>query len=64
MSDDERGKEKSSNSRMETRPPTPFEPAYRKEDDTYCWICNGPVIKRHCKIVCTVCGFMRDCSDP
>ena len=37
---------------------------YRPHDDTYCWLCNGPVIKRHCKIVCQHCGFTRDCSDP
>ncbi|MFZ0545967.1 MAG: hypothetical protein WAM60_11045 [Candidatus Promineifilaceae bacterium] len=41
-----------------------FVPLYRPEDDTYCWLCNGPVEKRHCKIICQVCGFMRDCSDP
>lgn len=44
--------------------PPAFPPLYRPEDDTYCWLCNGPVIKHHCKIVCQVCGFMRDCSDP
>lgn len=38
--------------------------AYRPEDDTYCWMCGGAVVKRHCKIVCTTCGFVRDCSDP
>ncbi len=37
---------------------------YRPEDDTYCWMCGGPVDKRNCKIVCLSCGFMRDCSDP
>jgi hypothetical protein len=41
-----------------------FVPRYQPEDDTYCWLCNGPVDKRHCKIICRVCGFMRDCSDP
>ncbi len=34
------------------------------DDDSYCWVCGGPVSKRHCKIVCLRCGFMRDCSDP
>lgn len=38
--------------------------AYRPSEDTYCWMCQGPVLKRHCKIVCQVCGFTRDCSDP
>lgn len=37
---------------------------YTPRDDTYCWVCDGPVIKRHCKIVCPQCGFTRDCSDP
>lgn len=37
---------------------------YRPVDDTYCWVCNGPVLKRHCKITCERCGFTRDCSDP
>lgn len=37
---------------------------YRPSEDTYCWMCQGPVLKRHCKIVCQVCGFTRDCSDP
>jgi len=39
-------------------------PIYQPVDDTYCWVCNGAVTKRHCKIVCQVCGFTRDCSDP
>jgi 8-oxo-dGTP diphosphatase len=37
---------------------------YRPSEDTYCWMCQGPVSKRHCKIICQVCGFTRDCSDP
>lgn len=41
-----------------------FVPVYSPKDDTFCWLCGGPVIKRHCKIVCSACGFMRDCSDP
>lgn len=46
--------------------PTPpaFKPVYQPADDTYCWMCNGPVVKRHCKIVCQLCGFTRDCGDP
>lgn len=43
----------------------PLAPAsYRPIDDTYCWMCDSPIIKRHCKIVCQTCGFTRDCSDP
>lgn len=37
---------------------------YSAEDDSYCWMCGGAVEKRHCKIQCLACGFMRDCSDP
>jgi len=33
-------------------------------DDTSCWVCGAAVIKHHCKIICIVCGFRRDCSDP
>lgn len=47
----------------ETSPVLPA-PLYTPADDTYCWMCNGPVIKHHCKIICQVCGFTRDCSDP
>lgn len=39
-----------------------YEPS--EDDDERCWVCGGPVVKRHCKITCTVCGFRRDCSDP
>ncbi|GIV79765.1 MAG: hypothetical protein KatS3mg050_4159 [Litorilinea sp.] len=46
------------------REPGPAVPTYRPEDDAECWVCHGPVIKRHCKIVCLRCGFTRDCSDP
>lgn len=55
-------------SAMHAEGPTPRldrqPPGYRVEDDTYCWLCGGPVVKRHCKIVCPSCGFTRDCSDP
>ncbi len=44
--------------------PQGFQPIYTPADDTYCWLCNGPVVKRPCKIVCAQCGFVRDCSDP
>ncbi|CAN5804758.1 hypothetical protein BH10CHL1_BH10CHL1_13220 [soil metagenome] len=41
-----------------------FKPVYQPVDDTYCWMCKGPVVKRHCKIICQTCGFTRDCGDP
>ena len=43
---------------------TPHSAIYTPADDTYCWMCNGDVVKRHCKIICQSCGFTRDCSDP
>ena len=39
-------------------PPTATEPAYR------CDLCGAPMMERHCKLVCTGCGYQRDCSDP
>lgn len=29
-----------------------------------CELCGGPVLDRHCKLVCLNCGYRRDCSDP
>jgi hypothetical protein len=29
-----------------------------------CDICGAEVLDLHCKLRCTNCGFMRDCSDP
>ncbi|MCI0433483.1 MAG: hypothetical protein L0271_07530 [Gemmatimonadetes bacterium] len=29
-----------------------------------CDLCGNPMLERHCRIVCTVCGYQRDCSDP
>ena len=29
-----------------------------------CELCGGPLLERHCKIMCQVCGYQRDCSDP
>lgn len=29
-----------------------------------CDLCGGPMIDRHCKLVCARCGYQRDCSDP
>lgn len=49
--------------RAESAPSQPS-PIYTPADDSYCWVCGGAVVKQHCKITCTVCGFRRDCSDP
>jgi carbonic anhydrase/acetyltransferase-like protein (isoleucine patch superfamily) len=29
-----------------------------------CDLCGAPMLDRHCKLVCTACGYQRDCSDP
>jgi carbonic anhydrase/acetyltransferase-like protein (isoleucine patch superfamily) len=29
-----------------------------------CDLCGGPMLERHCKLVCLNCGYQRDCSDP
>ncbi len=29
-----------------------------------CDLCGGPMLDRHCKLVCQNCGYQRDCSDP
>jgi hypothetical protein len=34
------------------------------QEEERCWICGGVPIHYHCRVVCTHCGFMRDCSDP
>ena len=35
-----------------------------RADVARCEMCGGPVLERHCKIVCLDCGYQRDCSDP
>ena len=30
----------------------------------FCDLCGGPMLNRHCKLVCKTCGYQRDCSDP
>jgi len=35
-----------------------------RPDVARCELCGGPVLERHCKIVCLDCGYQRDCSDP
>ncbi len=29
-----------------------------------CELCGGPIMERHCKVLCLSCGYQRDCSDP
>jgi len=45
----------------------PSGPHGRWEEGTpgkVCELCGGPVLDRHCKVVCLNCGYQRDCSDP
>jgi hypothetical protein len=39
-------------------------PAGTTPEDCACWVCGGPTNYRQCRIVCSICGFTRDCSDP
>jgi hypothetical protein len=38
--------------------PAPSPPIY------VCDLCGTEMLDLHCKLRCTTCGFMRDCSDP
>jgi hypothetical protein len=29
-----------------------------------CDLCGSPMLERHCRLICTQCGYQRDCSDP
>ncbi len=29
-----------------------------------CDVCGSATLERHCKVVCPMCGYTRDCSDP
>lgn len=33
-------------------------------DDPRCDLCGAPMKEWHCRIICTGCGYQRDCSDP
>lgn len=43
--------------------PRPTEPPDHTAS-VVCELCGGPVLDRHCKILCLNCGYQRDCSDP
>jgi 8-oxo-dGTP diphosphatase len=34
------------------------------DEPILCDICGAVMLDRHCKLICTRCGFTRDCSDP
>jgi hypothetical protein len=48
------------------RPPADgsVEPTREAEPEHRCDLCGAPMLEWHCRIVCTFCGYQRDCSDP
>jgi hypothetical protein len=34
------------------------------EGEFRCDLCGAPMHEWHCRIICTFCGYQRDCSDP
>jgi hypothetical protein len=40
------------------------EPAREAEPEHRCDLCGAPMLEWHCRIICTFCGYQRDCSDP
>jgi hypothetical protein len=35
-----------------------------EEPEQRCDLCGAPMLEWHCRIICTFCGYQRDCSDP
>lgn len=29
-----------------------------------CDLCGSMMVESHCKLICPMCGYQRDCSDP
>ena len=52
----------------EPEAPRPAEEAGQQQraDDTkvFCDLCGTEMYEWHCRIVCSACGYNRDCSDP
>jgi hypothetical protein len=51
-------------SKLQVTPQIEIDSSSPRIDDTYCWVCGAAIIDVHCKIICKICGFTRDCSDP
>ncbi|MGH8103742.1 MAG: hypothetical protein ACREJQ_04390 [bacterium] len=47
-------------------PPTKPAPSAAKAPPgaTPCDRCGAPMIEWHCELICTKCGYKRDCGDP
>ncbi|HSJ08967.1 MAG TPA: hypothetical protein VK928_03615 [Longimicrobiales bacterium] len=39
-------------------------PSHDNITDPRCDLCGAPMKEWHCRIICTSCGYQRDCSDP
>ncbi|MBI2321497.1 MAG: hypothetical protein HYU88_05265 [Chloroflexi bacterium] len=46
------------------RPPPAYEQRAPAEAVYLCDRCGAVLQEVHCKLMCTRCGMMRDCSDP
>jgi hypothetical protein len=47
------------------RPAAAPDPAPAANGEEYrCDLCGAPMKEWHCRIICTFCGYQRDCSDP
>jgi hypothetical protein len=50
---------------MTDRVPAEEPPLVEAPDEEYrCDLCGAPMQEWHCRIICTFCGYQRDCSDP
>jgi len=34
------------------------------ESDFYCDICGQMMLEFNCELICLICGYRRDCTDP
>jgi hypothetical protein len=54
--------------RNQHEPPTESgsedDPGRDSIDQPRCDLCGAPMHEWHCRIICTFCGYQRDCSDP
>ncbi len=49
----------------ESTPQTPAKDALRQSIvQPKCDLCGSLMLEVHCKLVCPMCGYQRDCTDP
>ncbi len=56
------GKSKSGRSKKAEQAEKAAAPAALHEPER-CARCGAIMVETHCKVICTNCGFMRDCND-